>query len=95
MPLPVLWFVFMSSERQPKCLQECGEFSSSVFPKPEFFFLKEKEKKRRKRNKLVSKALGNTCNSSISKTSREFAKFFFDHFREILHMKQNEGVSVK
>lgn len=43
MPLPELWFVFMSSERQPKCLQECGEFSSSVFPKPEFFLKKGKK----------------------------------------------------
>lgn len=75
MPLPELWFVFMSSERQPKCLQECGEFSSSVFPKPEFFL--KKGKKRRKRNKLVSEALGNACNSSNSKTSREFTKVVF------------------
>lgn len=30
---------FMSSERQPKCLQECGEFPSPVFPKPGLFFV--------------------------------------------------------
>lgn len=66
-----------------------------LFSVPQARIFLKKGEKRRKRNKLVSKALGNTCNSSNSKTSREFAQFLSDHFRQILHMKQNESVSVK
>lgn len=41
------WFgFFMLSERQPKCLQECGEFSSSVFPEPGHSGWKKENKER-------------------------------------------------
>ena len=53
-----LWFVsFMLSKRRPKCLQGCGEFSSSVSSKPEHSgSKKEKEKTARKELELESKA---------------------------------------
>lgn len=45
---------FMLSERRPKCLQGCGEFSSSMSSKPEHSGWKKKE--RRRLSKLVSEA---------------------------------------
>lgn len=45
---------FMLSERRPKCLKGCGEFSSSVSSKPEHSGRKKKE--RRRLSKPVSEA---------------------------------------
>lgn len=50
-----LWFVFfMLTERRPKCLQGCGEFSSSV--SCQNIMVERKKKIKGKTNKLVSKA---------------------------------------
>ncbi len=57
LPAELRFVFFMLSERQPKCRQGCGEFSSSPSSKPDHSGWKKKRKKERKRlNKLVKKA---------------------------------------